>query len=173
VSFFRSSHLILFLSEERREKGSHTPGLILGGFEGVKSRFHVVRACTRFLRYRGHRVPLSCFAPGLVFGLTEGVVFRFHVLRSRTRFLRYRGRPFPFSCFALPDSFSALPRGSCSVFMFCAPRLVFGGTGGVVSHFLVLRSRTRFRRFHGRRVSFSYFTLPNSFSEVPRASGPV
>jgi hypothetical protein len=57
------------------------------------------------------------------------------------------------SCFALPDSFSAVPRPSGPVLMFCA--------------------RTRFRRYRGRQVPFSCFALPDSFSMVPRASYPV
>jgi hypothetical protein len=56
--------------------------------------------------------------------------------------------------------------------MFCATGLVFDGTVGVGSRFLVVRSRTRFRRYRGRRVPFSYFALPNSFSAVTRASAP-
>jgi hypothetical protein len=36
-----------------------------------------------------------------------------------------------------------------------------------------LRSRTHFRRYRRRRVPFIFFALPNSFSAVPRASGPV
>jgi hypothetical protein len=59
------------------------------------------------------------------------------------------------------------------VFMFCAPELVFGGTEGVGSCFHVLRSRTHFRRYRGRRVPLPCFALPDSFSAVPRASGPV
>jgi hypothetical protein len=70
--------------------------------------------------------------------------------------------------------------------------LIFGGTDGVRSHihvftpghafvsaegvgsrFHFLRSRTRFRRCLGRRVSFSCFALPDSLSTVSRASGPV
>jgi hypothetical protein len=138
------------------------------------------------------RVPFSCFAlpdafsaaprasgpvfmfctPGLVFGGTEGVGSRFHVLRSLTRFRRYRGRRIPFSCFTLPNSFSAVPRASSLEFMFYAPRLILGGTEGVESSFHVLRSRTRFRRYRGRRVDFSCYALPDSFSTVPRALGP-
>jgi hypothetical protein len=57
--------------------------------------------------------------------------------------------------------------------MFGAPRLVFGGTEGVRSRFNVLRSRTHFRRYQGRRVSFSCFARPCSFLAVQRASGPV
>jgi hypothetical protein len=53
------------------------PGIVFGGTEGVRSRFHVLH--TR-----------------LIFGGTEGVRSRFHVLRSRTRFRRYRGRPILF-----------------------------------------------------------------------------
>jgi hypothetical protein len=136
------------------------PELIFGGTEVVGSRFHVLCSRTRFRRYRGHRVPFSCFAlqnsfsavsrasgpafmicaPGLVFGGTEGVVSHFNVLRSRTYFRRYRGvgprfhdlsaqtrfrrylgRRILFSCVARPDSFSAVPRSSCPVFMFCTP----------------------------------------------------
>jgi hypothetical protein len=107
----------------------------------------------------------------LIFGGTEGVRSRCHVLRARTRFRRNRGRRVPFSCFARPYSFSAEPRASGSVFMFCA--LVLGGTEGVGSHFHVLRSRTRFWRYRGRRVPFSYFARRNSFSTALGASGPV
>jgi hypothetical protein len=57
--------------------------------------------------------------------------------------------------------------------MFFTPGLVFGGTEGVGSRFHVLRSRTRFRLYRGRRVPFSCLVLPDSFSAVPRASGPV
>jgi hypothetical protein len=58
------------------------------------------------------------------------------------------------------------------VFMFSASGHIFGGTEGVGSLFHVLRSRTRFRQYRGRRVPFSRFALPDSFSAVPRASGP-
>jgi hypothetical protein len=101
-----------------------------------------------------------------------GVGSRFNVLRSRTHFRRFRGRRVPFSCFALPDSFSTVPTGSGPIFMFCAAGLIFGGTAGVGSRFDVLRARTRFRRYRGRRDPFSCFALPYSFSAVPRASGP-
>jgi hypothetical protein len=57
--------------------------------------------------------------------------------------------------------------------MFCAPGLVFGVTEGVVSRFHVLRSRTHFRQYRGRQVPFLSFALPDSFSAVPSASGPV
>jgi hypothetical protein len=148
------------------------PVHFFGGTEGVKSHFPVLRARTSFRQYRGHRVPFSFFC-------------------SLTRFRRYRGRRVPFSCFLLPDSFSAVPgcrvQFSCfalpdsfstvpwvldPVFMFCAPGLVFGDTRGVRSHFHVLRVQTRFRRYQGR-VLFSWFALPNSFSTVPMASGPL
>jgi hypothetical protein len=131
-------------------------------------------------------------APGLVIVVIEGVDSRFHVLRSQTHFRLNRGRRVSLSCFAPPDSFSTVPRASGPVFMFCAPKLVFGGTEGVGSRFHVLhaqthfrryrrrrvpfssfRSRTRFRRCGGRRVPFSCFARPDAFSVVPRASGPV
>jgi hypothetical protein len=111
-------------------------------------------------------------APGLIFGGTEGGGSRFHVLRARISFRRYRGRRVPFSYFALPDSFSEVPSASGLVFTFCAPGLVFGGTEDVGSRFHVLRARTRFRRYQGRRVPFSGFALPDTFAAVPRASGP-
>jgi hypothetical protein len=159
------------------------PGLFFGGTEGVGSRFHVLRARTRFRRYRERRLPCSCFAltnsfsavprasgpvfifcsPGLIFGDTEGVGSLVHVLRSRTRFRRYRGHRVPFSCLALPDSFSAVSSTLGPVFMFCAHVLIFSGTEGVWSRFYVLRARTRFRRYGGRRVPFSCFRSRTHF----------
>jgi hypothetical protein len=155
--------------------------------------FYALRSRTRF-RWNGARhVPFSCFAlsdsfsaiarasdpdfiicaPGLIFGGTEGVETRFLVLRSRTNFLLYRRRRFPFSCFALSDPFWAVPMASGPIFMFCAPRRIFGGTKGVGSRFHVLRSRTRFRLYRLCRVQFSCFALPDPFSAIPTASGPV
>jgi hypothetical protein len=110
--------------------------------------------------------------PRLVFGGIEVVKSRFYVLRARTRFRRYRGRPVSFSCFALPDSFSAVPRASGLVLMFCAPENVFGGTEGVRSRFHVLRSQTHFRRYRGCLIQFSCFPLSEMFLGVPRASCP-
>jgi hypothetical protein len=177
------------------------PGFIFCVFEVVGSRFHVLRPRTSFRLYRERQVPFSYFAlsesflmvprasgpifiyslpdtfsmmltasgpvfmfsgPGLVFDGTDGVGYRFHVLRSRTRFLRYRGRRVPFSCFALPDSFSAVRRDSGLVFMFRTFAIVFGGIEGVGPRFIVLLSRTSFRRSQRR---------PLPFSTVPRASG--
>jgi hypothetical protein len=111
------------------------------------------------------RVLFSCFAPGLIFGDVEGVGSHFHFLCSWTRFRRYRERQVLFSCFALPESFSAAPRASGPIFLFCAlglffdgPEgvvpifmfyalgLVFGGIEGFGSRFHVLRARTHFRR---------------------------
>jgi hypothetical protein len=132
---------------------------------------------------RGHRVSFSCFsipgtfstiwralgldfmfcAPELVFGSTEGVVSRFLVFHAQTHFRRYRGRRVMFSRCALPDSFSAVPRASGSIFVFCAPELVFGGSEVNVYCFLSLRTRTRLRWSRGRRVPFSCFALPDSF----------
>jgi hypothetical protein len=118
--------------------------------------------------------PIFMFcAPGLVFGGTKGVESRFHVLRSQTRFRRFRGRRVPFSCFARPDSFSAVPKPSGSIFMFYAPGLVLGGTEDVGSRFNVLRARTHLRRYRGRRVPFSSFAAPDSFLAVRKASGPI
>jgi hypothetical protein len=105
-------------------------------------------------------------APGVVFDDTEGVGSRFHVLRSRTHFQRHRRCSHPFSCFVLTGTFSAVQRASGPVFMFCAPGFIFGGSEGIGSRFHVLRSRTHFWQFRGRRVTFSFFALPNSFSAV-------
>jgi hypothetical protein len=131
-----------------------TLGLVLGGNEGVHFYFHVLRSQKYFRRYRGRRL-------------------LFHVLRSQTRFRQHRGRQHPFSCFARSNSFSTVPTASGPVFMFCATRHVFGDAKDVGSRFQVLRSRTHFRRFRGRRVPFSCFASPYTFSAVPRALGPV
>jgi hypothetical protein len=169
------------------------PGLAFCGTVGVGFCFHVLRSRTRFRRYRGRQVSFSCFAPsdtfstvpkasgpvfmfyarGLVFGGTEGVGFRFHDLCSRTHFRGYRGRRVLFSFFALPASLSAVRWASSPVFMFCVPELVFGGTDGVGSRFHFLHSPAPFRRCGRRRVPFSCFAPPDSFSTVTRASGPV
>jgi hypothetical protein len=161
---------------------------------GVGSNFHVLCAQTLFRRYRGLRVPFSCFARvesfskvprasgpffmfcalGLIFGGTIVVGSRFHVFRVRTHFRRYRGpRVQFFSCFVCPDSFSAVPMASRPVFMFCASGLVFGGTEGHGSRFHVLRAQNLFRRYRARRVPFSCFARPDSFSAVSRVLGPV
>jgi hypothetical protein len=118
--------------------------------------------------------PIFLFCtPGLVFCDTDGVRSRFDVLRNRTCFRQYRGCRVPFTCYARPDSFSAVSRASCPVFIFYAPGLVFGGTGGVGSRFHVVRGRARFRRYRRRRVLFSSIALPDSFSAIPGASGHV
>jgi hypothetical protein len=111
--------------------------------------------------------------PGLIFDGTEGIGSLFHVLRARTRFRRYRGRLVPFSCFLRLDSFFVVPMASDPVFIFCAPELVFGGTEGVGSRFHILHAQTRFQQYRGRRVPFSSFALPESFSTVSSALGPV
>jgi hypothetical protein len=169
----------------------YAPGIIFGGIEGVGSRFHTLRTPTHFRRYRGHRVPFSCFvlpdsfstvpsvsgpifmfcAAGLIFGRTEGVRSRFHVFRSLTVFWRCRGSRVPFSFFALPYTFSAVPRASGPVFMFCTLRLIVGRTEGVGSYFHVLCSLTRFWQYEGCRVPFSCFARPGTFLTVRRTSG--
>jgi hypothetical protein len=169
------------------------PGHVFGGTEGVGSRFHALRNRTSFRRFRGRRFPFSCLArpvsipavpralghvfmfcaPGLILGVAECVRSCFHVLQARTSFRRYRGRRVLFSYFALPHSFPAIPRASSLVLMFSASALVFGGTEGVESRSHIFRSRTCFGPCGGRRVPFSCFALPDMFSEVPKASGPV
>jgi hypothetical protein len=86
---------------------------------------------------------------------------------------RYRERRVPFSCFALPDQFSAVPRAPVPLYIFCSPGAVFDANEEVGSRFHILRSRSRFRRYRGRRVPFSRFALPKSFSAVPRVHGPA
>jgi hypothetical protein len=148
------------------------PGFVFDDAEYFWSRFHVLRARTRFQRYQGRPIPFSCFAaPGHVFGGAEGVGSRLHVFLFRTRFWRYRGSRVPFSCFARPDSFSAEPRASATVFMFCGPGLVFGGTEGAGSCFHDLHARTYLRRYRMHRVLFSRFALPGTFFVFRRASG--
>jgi hypothetical protein len=150
------------------------PRLVFGGTEGVGSHFHILCGRTRFRRYRGASGLIFMFCPSeLIFGGTEGVGSRFHVLRAQTHFRRYRGLRVPFSCFARTDTFSAVPRASHPVFMFSVPGLIFGGTVGVGSRFLVLRARTGFRLFPEHRVPFSCFVRPDSFSAIPRVSGPI
>jgi hypothetical protein len=157
------------------------------------SRFLVLRIRTRFRRYRGRRVPFSTYArpdsfstvprasghifmlcaPVLIFSGTEGVGSLFNVLRAPTHFWRYRGRRVLFSCFARPHSFSSVPRATVPVFLFFPPGLIFGGNEGDGSYFHVFPARTRFWRQRGRGVPFSCFARPESFSAVPRVSGPV
>jgi hypothetical protein len=164
-------------------------GLVLGRTEGVGSRFHVLRARTLFRLYRGRRVPFSCFvlpdsfsavwwasgpffmfcSPGFIFDGTEGVPSRFHV--GDRVFIDLFPRYAP--CIPLLDMFSAVPRASGFIFMFCAHGLIFNSTECVESRFHLLLARTRFRRYRGRRVLFSCFVLPDSFSTVPRVSEPV
>jgi hypothetical protein len=96
----------------------------------------------------------------------------FHILRSRTHIQRYRGRRVLFSCFALLDPFWAIPRAPPLVFIYYAPGLIFQRYQGRQVRFHVLRSRTIFRRYRQRRVPFLCFALSESFSAIPRASGP-
>jgi hypothetical protein len=127
-----------------------------------------------FRRYRGRRGSFSSFCgTGHFLGGIEVIGARILVLRSRTRFLRYRGRHGSFSCFALPDQFWEVPRPSWLVFKFFAPGHFFGGTEGIGYRIQLLRSHTRFRRYRGRRGSFSCFVLPDSFWAVPKPSGLV
>jgi hypothetical protein len=169
------------------------PGLVFGRTGGDRSLFLVLLSRTRLLRYGGRWVIFSCFvlpesftavpsasgpvfmfcSPGIIFVGTGGVGSLFYVLRPRTCFRQYRGRRVPFSCFALPEPFSAVPRASGPFFLFCAHKLVFGGTEGVGSRFHVLRSRTHFRRYRGRPIPFSCFARTDSYSAVSRALGPV
>jgi hypothetical protein len=122
-----------------------------------------LRACTRFRRYRGRRVPFSYFVRPDSFSAVSrasGPVFKICALG-----LIFGGT-----------------EGDGSRFMFCTAGLIFSGTEGGGSRFNALRARTRFhvtrartlfRPYRGRRVMFSYFARPDSFPAVTRASGPV
>jgi hypothetical protein len=57
--------------------------------------------------------------------------------------------------------------------MICAPGHIFDGTEGVRSRFHVLHSQTCFLRCRVRRVLFSCFVRPNSFSTVLRAMSSI
>jgi hypothetical protein len=103
--------------------------LVFGGTDGAGPNFHFFCA----LR--------------LVLGSNVSVRSTFHVFRSRTHFQRYRGSRVHFSCFALPSSFLVVSRASGPVFMFYAPRLVFGGNAGAESTFHISRSQTHFQQY--------------------------
>jgi hypothetical protein len=139
------------------------------GTEGIRYRFHVLRSRTCFRWCRVRQITFS--ACGLIFGGLEGDGSRFDVLSAGNNFRRYRGRRIPFLCFAHPDSFSTVPRVSGPIFIFCAPGHVCGDTESVGYRFHILRSRTHFPGYRGRRVPFSCFVRPYSFMAVPRASG--
>jgi hypothetical protein len=139
------------------------------------------------------RVPFSCFArsdsfsavawasgpvfmfcaPRLVFSGTEGVVSLLSCFALPDSFSEELSVSVPFSYFARLDSFSTVPSASGPDVMFYEPGLVYGGVECVGCRFHVLHARNHFRRYRGRRVPFSCFALPHSFSTIPRASGPV
>jgi hypothetical protein len=138
------------------------PELVLGGSEDDRSSFNILHSRTRFGRYRGRRVPFSCFAltnsfwavpyapglvfmfcaPGLVLAGTKGVRCSFHVLRLGLVFGGTEGAQVPFSCFAFPNSFMAISTASGLIFLFCAPKLILGGTTGARSCLHVMHCRT-------------------------------
>jgi hypothetical protein len=150
------------------------PKLVFDSIKGVRSCFNVLHSRIRFGRYRGRRVTFQYFVLSDLFWAVpraSGPDFMFcapELIWSNTE-----GVGSCFSCVALPDSFSMVPRASGPIFMFCALGLIFGGTKDVGSRLHVLHSWTHFRRYRGRLVPFSCFTLPDSFGAVPRASGHV
>jgi hypothetical protein len=130
------------------------PEFFVDGIEGFGSRFHVLRARTRIRWYQWHQVSFLCFA-------------------HPDTFLAVPRASGPVFMFGLLGIFSVVPRASGLDFMFCTPGHIFGGTEVVDSRFNVLRAQIHFRLFRGRRVLFSCFARSDSFSTVPRASGPV
>jgi hypothetical protein len=148
-------------------------GLIFDGTDDVETRFQILRSRTRFGQYRRRRVQFSCYALPDSFYSVPGVSFLFSCFALPNSFLTLPRKSGPVFKFALPNSFCAVPRVSGPVFMFCATGLIFGGTDGVGSRSHVLHSKTHFRRYRGRRVPFSLFTLPDSFSALRRELGLV
>jgi hypothetical protein len=66
-----------------------------------------------------------------------------------------------------------VPRVPNLVFIFRFLRPIFSNTEGAGSSVHFLLSQTHFRRYTGRPVKSSCVPLPNLFSAVPRALGPV
>jgi hypothetical protein len=149
------------------------PGWIIDGIEGVGSSFHISRSRARFQRNRGRQAQFSCFALPDPFSMIPRAPVQVFIFFALWFVFGGIGRQVQFSCFALRDPFSTVPRAPILVFMFCAPGPIIGGTVGNWSSFHVLCSRTRFRLYRGRRVSFSCFALSDPFSAVLRTSGPV
>jgi hypothetical protein len=159
------------------------PIIVFGGAEDLGFRLHILRSRTHFRRYRGRRVPSSCFAlldsfstlmrksgpvfifcaRGPILGGTEVVRSSFHVSHTRNHFGRYRGAVSHFHVLRSRLHFLRYRGRPVSFFMFCTFRLVFGGTEGIGVPFHVLRSRIRLARYGGRRVPWSCFALPDSF----------
>jgi hypothetical protein len=136
------------------------PEPIFGGAGCVGSIFHILRSCTHFSRYRGHRVEFSFFALPNSFSAVPRaptLVFMFCTLGS------------VFDNTEGANSFSVIPRASGAVFMFCAPRHDLGGIKGTGFYFYFLRSRTCFRQY--RQGLIFMFVLPESFSAVSSVSG--
>jgi hypothetical protein len=136
------------LSAEPRASGPVimfcAPELVLGDTEGIGSRFNVFALMNSFTVVpRASGLVFMVGAPGLVSTVptASGPVFIFRA----------------------PRLVLGVTQGVGPVFMFCAPGLIFGCSEGAVSRFHVLRSRTYFRQFRGRRVPFSSFALPDSF----------
>jgi hypothetical protein len=162
------------------------PELVWGGTEGARSRFHVLRSADPFWAVPWAPGPVFMFcAPDLMGGGTEGVGSRFHVLCSQICFGLYRERCVQFSCFALLNSFRAVPRAPCPVFMFCvppthfgryrglrvqfcAPELVGGGTEGVGSRFSIIVPRPV---LGGTRGAVSSFHVLRSRTRLGRYRG--
>jgi hypothetical protein len=86
------------------------------------------------------------YSPGLIFGGTEGARSSFHVLRSGLIFDDNKGVRSRFFVSFL-DSFSAVPKVSSLVLIFCAPGPVFRATEDV-------------------GYTFLFFALPNPFSAI-------
>jgi hypothetical protein len=119
------------------------PGLILGGTEGVGYSFHVLRFRTRFGRYRGPRVPVSCFVlPDSFWAVPRALVPVFMCCAPR---LIFGGTVGAGSYFGLPDPCWAVPRASGPIFIFCSLGLIFDGTEDAMSRFHVLRPPKSFR----------------------------
>jgi hypothetical protein len=151
----------------------YAPEPILGGAKGAGSPMHDLRSRTCFGRYRGRRVPFSCFALPTRFGRHRGRRVSFLCFPIRNSFSAVPRAPIPFSCFALLEPFLAVRRAPHPVFMFCAPGPILGGTEGTGYRFHVLRARSHFRLYRGPQFPFSFFAVPKRFSTVATKRGPV
>jgi hypothetical protein len=146
------------------------PGHIFDSTVCVGSHFHVLRSWTRFPRYLRRQIP--CFVLSDHFRRHRRCRVPIYCFALPDAFLTISRASVSFLCFALSDSFSSVSRAFGPFFMFCAPRPIFGGTDGVKSRYIILRSRTHFRRYRRHQITFSCFALSNTFSAVPRRRDP-
>jgi hypothetical protein len=101
----------------------------------------------------------------------QGYCVRFSRFALTYSFLAVLGRVHPFFMFCAPQIILVVWWSLCSVFKFNNFKLIFDGSGAIVSDFHILCSRTRWQ-FLGPYVQFSSFALLDSFSTIPEALCP-